>query len=108
MDPRKQAIVSSLLLAKELIFDENDEEEFIYAFTTNTKQANSRICIKDYVEVTVANYSLDDFKKQFRLKRGTFENLLNILQPKLVHETGRPPVDAKKKKKTAERYMVFE
>ena len=103
MDPTKKALLLSFKRAKELYFDEGEDEEeefpFLYLANKNKKKSNkkSRICIENYVEITMPRYTPDDFKRHFRLKRSTFEKLLNIIQAKLIHETGRPPVDTKKK-----------
>lgn len=45
------------------------------------------IRIKNYVEKVVSNYCDTEFKNNFRLKRSTFEKLVEIIGPILIKQT---------------------
>ncbi|XP_067138433.1 putative nuclease HARBI1 [Centruroides vittatus] len=61
-----------------------------------SKKRKRRLRIKGYVESVVPSYLSDDFQRHFRMKRCTFEILLEKLKPKLLNSFGRPCLDANK------------
>ena len=91
MEDSKRAVLCSLAQTKYILSDaDEDEEKFVNAYFANKiKKMNKRVCTKKYAECTVQLYSVDDFKIYFCLKGGTSEILLHIVEPKLMHVTGR-------------------
>lgn len=86
----------------------NDVDEYFLAFTQLLYNAiivelmdfrrDHVPRLQNYAEVTVPQYTLDDFKQQFRISRRVFERLLQMIAPHLTSEvsSGSPQVPPEK------------
>jgi len=80
-----------------------DDEEFFVLLTALRSAGRRRkhARIQGFVEETVPLYSLSDFKRSFRMSRGTFEVVLEAFAnrceiPQQLDRGGRPPVSVEK------------
>ncbi|KAB0802633.1 hypothetical protein PPYR_04819 [Photinus pyralis] len=99
---RKRATAALLAFWTSVVDSDDDDDNVIVSqqlLTTREHGESKRVCIKNYVAI-VESYSLDDFRKHFRLTKMSFEEVLIKIGDKLsmassVHHTGRPGNDAK-------------
>ncbi|CAH2090619.1 unnamed protein product [Euphydryas editha] len=78
--------------------DSSDDEDFIYCFGNSAGQ-NIIPRIENYVETTVFRMTDETFKSHFRMRRDTFEFLINLLGPDLQKQSaqyGRHPISVEK------------
>ena len=80
------------------------EKELFLSFSVRLNVRGRRknhVRIQGYVEEVVTRYSMTDFKKHFRMKKETFERVLEAFAshgalPQAANRGGRPPVPAEK------------
>ncbi|KAK4882485.1 hypothetical protein RN001_005804 [Aquatica leii] len=81
---RKTRFVVSALL--QVLDSDSDEDLITMVYNEQArKRRKARVAIKNYVENVVSFYA-DDFKCHFRLRKDTFEHLLQILGPSLKEQ----------------------
>ncbi|KAH0561129.1 hypothetical protein KQX54_013475 [Cotesia glomerata] len=78
--------------------DSSDDEDLVYCFGNRDDQ-NIIPRIENYVETTVFRMTDETFKSHFRMRRDTFEFLINLLGPELQKQSvryGRNPISVEK------------
>ncbi|XP_067121836.1 putative nuclease HARBI1 [Centruroides vittatus] len=88
--------IVSAIVSEVFFSDESEDEIGSYVILETSKKRKRRLRIKGYVESVVPSYLSDDFQCHFRMKRCTFEIVLEKLKPKLLNSFGRPCLDANK------------
>lgn len=78
----------TLILAISNIIDSDSDDDFIETTLQNkvfkSESKRCRIARKDYIENVALLYSVDDFRNHYRLRRDTFEHLVQMLGPMLI------------------------
>lgn len=101
MDRKKKAVIIAAALE---LLDDSDSE--IYCLVTQRQKKRKLIAIERYIEKVAFRYQSEgersniyctflsekpflDFRRHFRLRRDTFEHLLEILSSSLIHQNTR-------------------
>lgn len=81
---KKRNLILSTLLQVAIDSDSDNELLEVACNYLKRKQKKPRLAIKNYIENVANLYDHDDFRSHFRLRRDTFEYVLQILGPHLI------------------------
>ncbi|KAK4875415.1 hypothetical protein RN001_011837 [Aquatica leii] len=89
MNNKRKAMI--VIAALQIIDSSESEDEFVINELHCTKKTKrrQRIAVEKYIENVAAHYDAEEFRSHFRLRRETFEHLLQILAPALLQQNAK-------------------
>lgn len=86
-------------LLQELFKQPNDEA--LLLLIAASLRSNGHVLVRNYYEITIPNYSIEDFRSHFRMSRHTVTVIVNLLSvhddtPQVSTNGGKEPVELRK------------